>query len=206
VLESLKRMKALSLPKGYPEDIDLIRLINYRTFLGCILNDVRCSIMSLMAKGYTSALDIATALGFSRTAIYRHLHSLRKNGLVTYRNGRFYIAARFFLVYDVELDSEEGIKLKIYADKGGFADEDVGFVLVKGESCRCDVCSIAERCLKAVKNLARKLEIKVRSEIPLEAFAEIAREVAYRDVLGIIKSGYLIVKSPFDEEEYEEKE
>ncbi|MEM4908677.1 MAG: hypothetical protein QXI40_00845, partial [Ignisphaera sp.] len=90
--------------------------------------------------------------------------------------------------------------------KGGFADEDVGFVLVKGESCRCDVCSIAERCLKAVKNLARKLEIKVRSEIPLEAFAEIAREVAYRDVLGIIKSGYLIVKSPFDEEEYEEKE
>lgn len=203
--ESLKRMKSLSLPKGYPENIDLIRLITYKTFMKCITNDVRCTIMSLIARGHTTALDISSALGSSRTAVYRHLHNLHRNGFIVYMNGKFYVAARFFLVYDIEPDSEGHLRMKIYADKGGFVDEEVGFVLIKGEICQCDVCNVIDRCLKAVKSLARKLDVKIRSEKPLEAFIEIAREIVYRDVLNIMKNGYLIVKTSLYGEEYGEE-
>lgn len=196
--ESIKRIMSLTLPKSYPEDIDLVRLINYRMFVSCINNDIRCSIMSLIAKGITSALDVSKILGLSRTAIYRHLNALRRNGLLIYRDGNYFVAARIFLVYDVSVDSEGLIRITVYPDKGGFIDEDLGFVLVKGELCRCEVCRVFEHCLKAVKNLARRLDVKIRSEKPIEAFIEIAREVTYRDVFNIMKNGYLVVKTAED--------
>lgn len=199
--ESLRRLRSLSLPKNFPRDIDLIRLINYKIFDNCIINENRCTIISLIAKGVTTALDIANALGSSRTAVYRHLNVLRRNGILAYKNGKFFIAARIFLVYEADVDSEGYIKIKIYPDRGGFVDEEVGFILLKGHLCICDACRAFESCLRAVKNLARKLEVKVRSEKPLDAFIEIAREIIYRDALNVIKNGYLVVKTASEPEE-----
>lgn len=200
----MKRIKALTLPRDYPEeDVDLIRLINYRMFTSCISNEIRCAIVSLVAKGLTSAIDIANALGISRTAIYRHLNVLRRSGILIHKDGRFFVSARIFLVYDADVDNEGYIKVRIHPDKGGFIDEEVGFVLVKGQLCRCDICRAFDSCLRAVKNLAKKLDIKVRSEKPLDAFIEIAKEITYRDALSIIKNGYLIVKPSVVYEEIE---
>ncbi|MCS7111089.1 MAG: ArsR family transcriptional regulator [Ignisphaera sp.] len=194
------RLKMLSVPKDYPE-IDLIRMINYRAFESCVNNEMRCTIMSLMARGMVMASDIATSLGISRTAIYRHLHSLRRNGLALYRDGRFYVAARLFLVYDTLLSDDGSIRLTIYPNRGGFIDEMLGFVFVKGELCRCDVCVVRDECLSAVKGLAKRLEVKIRSEKPLEAFKEIVIEVVKRDVVHIVRDGYLIVKTSEELEE-----
>ena len=194
------RLKMLSIPKEYPE-IDLIRMINYRSFEGCVNNEIRCTIMSLMSRGMVTASDIATALGISRTAIYRHLHSLRRNGLALYRDGKFYVAARLFLVYDTSLSEDGSIKLTVHPNKGGFVDESLGFVFVKGELCRCDVCRVRDECLSAVKGLAKRLEVKIRSERPLEAFREIVIEIVKRDVIHIVKEGYLVVKTAEELEE-----
>lgn len=192
--EIVGRLRTLTLPSCYPDDVDIVRLINHRMFMNAIASDVRYAIVSLIAKGVISANDIAEYLGISRTGIYRHLNILQKCGLLIHRDGKYFVASRMFLVYDVDLDNDNYIKIRVYPDKGGFVDEDLGFVLVKGGLCRCDVCKTFEKCLKAVKNLAKKLEIKVRSENPLDAFVEIVREIVYRDVLSIIKNGYLIVK------------
>lgn len=192
--EALKRIRSLSLPKIYPKDMDLIRLVNCKIFDSCVINEIRCNIMSLIAKGYTSALDIANKLGISRTAIYRHLNILKKNGLLIHRDGRYFVAARIFLVYDADVDNEGFIRIMVHSNKGGFMDEDIGFVLVRGKMCKCDICKAFERCLKAVKDLAKKLDVKIRSENPLNGFIEIAREIIYRDVLNIIKTGYLVVE------------
>jgi len=189
----LSRIKSLTPPTHYPE-IDLVRLINYRTFESCVKNEIRCVIVSLMARGVTLANEIASALGISRTAIYRHLNALRRGGIITYYNGRFYIAARLFLIYDVEVDEKGFIKLIIHPNKGGFIDESVGFALVKGEFCKCDTCAARDRCLAAVKNLAKKLDVKIRSEEPLSGFREIVEEIAMRDIARIIKESYLVVK------------
>jgi len=194
------RLKLLSIPKEYPE-IDLIRMINYRAFESCVNNELRCIIMSLMARGMVLASDIANAINMSRTAIYRHLHSLRRNGLAVYRDGRFYVAARLFLVYDTSLNNDGSINLTIHSNKGGFVDENLGFVFVKGELCRCDVCVVKDECLSAVKGLAKRLDVKIRSEKPLEAFKEIVIEIVKRDVIHIVKDGYLIVKTPEEIEE-----
>lgn len=196
----VSRLKMLLVPKDYPE-IDLIRMINYKAFESCINNEMRCAIMSLMARGMVMASDIAASLGISRTAIYRHLHSLRKNGLALYRDGRFYVAARLFLVYDTMLGDDGSIRLTIHPNRGGFIDESLGFVLVRGELCRCDVCMVREECLSAVKGLAKRLDVKIRSERPLEAFKEIVIEVVRRDVIHIVKEGYLIVKTSEELEE-----
>ncbi len=196
----ITRLKMLSVPKGYPE-IDLIRMINYRAFESCVNNEMRCAIMSLMARGMVIASDIATTLGISRTAIYRHLHSLRRNGLVLYKDGKFYVAAKLFLVYDTLIDNDGSIRLTVHSNKGSFVDEALGVVFVKGELCKCDVCIIKDECLSAVKGLAKRLDVKIRSEKPLEAFKEIVSEIVKRDVVNIVKNGYLIVKTPEEVEE-----
>jgi len=188
-----QRIMALTLPPNYPE-IDVVRLINYRTFENCIKNEVRCAMVSLMARGITTAAEIASALGISRTAIYRHLNALRKSGIVAYRDGKFYVAARLFLVYDVDIDEKGSIKITVYPNKGGFIDEAIGFAFVKGEYCRCDVCVVRDKCLNAVKNLAKKLDVKIRSENPLDGFREIVEEITKKDLIKLLKDGYLIAK------------
>ncbi len=199
--EALLRLKSLRLPSNYPEP-DIIRLINYRAFDGCIANEVRCAIISMLARGISSASEIANSLNISRTAIYRHLHILERNGFIVYRNGSFYIGARMFLVYDLSIDENSNmLKINVYIDKGGFVDEKLGFVFVKGDRCRCEVCIVRDECLRAVKDLSRKLDIKIRSEIPLEGFKEIVMEIIKRDVSNLIRNGYLIVKLPEEVEE-----
>ncbi|ADM27704.1 transcriptional regulator, ArsR family [Ignisphaera aggregans DSM 17230] len=200
--EALLRLKSLSLPSNYPEP-DIIRLINRKAFEGCIANEIRCAIMSILARGVSSAAEIANALNISRTAIYRHLHVLERNGFIVYRNGGFYVGARMFLVYDLSIDENNNlIKINVYTDKGGFVDGKLGFVFVKGDRCRCEICIVRDECLRAVKDLARKLDIKIRSEVPIEGFREIVTEMIRRDVANLIRNGYLIVKIP--EEEVEE--
>ncbi|MEM1645064.1 MAG: winged helix-turn-helix domain-containing protein [Ignisphaera sp.] len=199
--ESLKRLKALTLPQGYPEDIDLLRLIDYRLFLNCINNELRCSIMMLIGRGITSAMDLSKYLGIPRTGIYRHLNILLRSGLLMRKNGRYFVSAKMFLVYDVDVESDGYIRLRIHPDKGGFIDEEVGFISIKGESCRCDVCNTFDNCIKAVKNFARKLDVRIRSEKPMHGFIEIVKEIVYRDVLQIVKSGYLVVKPIYELEE-----
>jgi biotin operon repressor len=203
--EAIKRLKLLSLPQDYPEDVDLIRLIDYRSFMNCINNEVRCAILTLISKGITSAADIAKYLNISRTGIYRHLNVLARSGFLMHMNGKYYISAKIFLIYDVDIDSDGFIKLKIHPDKGGFVDEEAGFVLIKGPICKCEVCRAFDTCIKAVKSVAKKLDIRIRSENPLQAFTEIIRELIYRDVYHVIRNGYLIVRPVYIEEEEEEK-
>jgi predicted transcriptional regulator len=193
--DPVARIKSLKVPVSYPE-IDLVRLVNCKVFESCMKNELRCTIVSLLARGATTANEVASALGISRTAIYRHLNALRKNGIITYYNGRFYVGARLFLVYDVEVDEKGYIKLIIHPDKGGFADESIGFAFVKGKLCKCDICITKDKCLAAVKNLARKLDIKLRSEEPLSGFREIVEEIVKRDIVKVIKEGYLIIRIP----------
>uniref|UniRef100_A0A7C2VB04 ArsR family transcriptional regulator n=1 Tax=Ignisphaera aggregans TaxID=334771 RepID=A0A7C2VB04_9CREN len=196
--ESLKRLNTLVVPSAASEEVDLLRLINYRMFMRCVNNEDRCVILSLIARGVTSANDIANVLGTSRTGIYRHLNILEKSGMIVHKDGRFYIAAKMFLVYDVEMDNDGYIRVNIHPDKGGFVDEGTGLVLVKGENCKCNVCKNLDLCTRAVKNLAKKLDVKIRSENPLNAFSEIVKGIIYRDVLGIINNGYLIVKPVYE--------
>jgi biotin operon repressor len=201
---TINRIKSLTLPANYPE-IDLIRMINHKTFESCIKNEIRCAIVSLMARGITTANEIASTLGISRTAIYRHLNTLRKSGVIMYHDGRFYVAARLFLIYDVEVDEKGLINLIIYPNKGGFIDEIIGFAFIKGEYCKCDICIARDRCLNAIKNLAKKLDVKIRSEEPLSGFREIVEEIIRRDIVRVIKEGYLIVKIPEEVGEEEEE-
>lgn len=199
--ETIRRLKSLSLPQGYPEEIDLLRLVNHRLFMNCVNNEIKCAILNLVSKGITSATELAKYLNISRTGIYRHLNVLIKSGLLIYMNGRYYVSAKMFLVYDVDIGDEGFIKLRIHPDKGGFVDEEVGFIFIKGSSCKCEVCKTFDTCTRAVKNIAKKLDIRVRSENPMQAFIEIVRELIYRDVLYIIKNGYLTVKSLHELEE-----
>ncbi len=200
--EALLRLKSLGLPSNYPEP-DIIRLINRKAFDGCVANEIRCAIISMLARGVSSAAELANSLNISRTAIYRHLHVLERNGFIVYRNGGFYVGARIFLVYDLSLDEDSNlIKINVYTDRGGFVDERMGFVFVKGDRCRCEICIVRDECLRAVKDLARKLDIKIRSEIPIEGFREIVKEMIRRDIVSLIRNGYLIVKIP--EEKVEE--
>jgi biotin operon repressor len=201
--EAIKRLRSLSIPQGYPEEIDLIRLIDHRSFVNCVSNEVRCSILTLVSKGVTSANDIAKYLNISRTGIYRHLNVLTKSGFLMHINGRYYVSAKIFLVYDVDIDEEGFIKLRIHPDKGGFIDEEIGFAFIKGISCKCEVCRAFDTCTRAVKSIAKKLDIRIRSENPLQAFTEIVKELVYRDVLHIIRGGYLIVKPVYELEEEE---
>ena len=193
--QAIMRLKAIELPSRDYEP-DLIRFINIKSFESCVQNEVRCHIMSLIAKGISSAAEIASELNIARTAIYRHLNMMEKSGLIVHYNNRFYVAARFFFVFDVDVDADGIIKIQVFPDRGGFVDENLGFVLVKGPYCRCDICVYKDSCLKAVKNLAKKLNIKIRSESPLEAFREIVATIAQRDVVNIIRRGYMIVKVP----------
>ena len=199
----IDRLKSFTVPPNYPE-IDIVRLINNKTFDNCVKNEIRCAMVSLMAKGITSATEIASALGMPRTAIYRHLNILRRSGIVVYRDGRFYVAARLFLVYDIEANEDGSIKMVIHTDKGGFIDETIGFVFVKGELCKCDACTVRDKCLNAVKNLAKRLDVKIRSENPLSCFKEIVEELIKRDVVKALKEGYLILKLPEEPSEEEE--
>lgn len=187
------RILALGSPPSHPL-IDLLRLINRKSFEECVKDEIRCSILSLMARGITEAAEIAKGVNISRTAVYRHLKALQKCGLVLHLEGRYYIASRLFIVYDV--DAEEGgpIRLSIVPDMGGFVDENVGLVLVKGHHCRCDMCVAKEMCLAAIKWLARKLNMPVRSEDPRQAFRELFAELAKQEVPRLIKEGFMVVK------------
>ncbi|MEM4884686.1 MAG: hypothetical protein QXO77_04155, partial [Saccharolobus sp.] len=129
------------------------------------------------------------------------LNILLRSGLLMRKNGRYFVSAKMFLVYDVDVESDGYIRLRIHPDKGGFIDEEVGFISIKGESCRCDVCNTFDNCIKAVKNFARKLDVRIRSEKPMHGFIEIVKEIVYRDVLQIVKSGYLVVKPIYELEE-----
>ncbi len=191
----ISRLKSLSLPFSEYEP-DLVRLINVKSFEGCVQNEIRCRIISLIARGVSSASDLANSIGIGRTAIYRHLNIVERSGFIVHYNNRYYVAARFFLVYDVDVDSDGSIRIKVFPDRGGFVDENLGFVLVKGPLCRCEVCDLRERCLAAVKGLAKKLNVVIRSEHPVQAFREIVTSIAQRDIVNLIKRGYLIVKVP----------
>jgi len=189
----ISRLRAL-LPAFSEYEPDLVRLINAKSFEECTRNEVRYRIMTLIARGVSSASAIANGIGVGRTAIYRHLNIMERTGFVVHHNNRYYIAARLFLVYDVDIDSDGSIRIKVFPDRGGFVDGELGFVLVKGPYCKCEVCDFYERCLAAVKRLAKKLDVVIRSEHPLQAFKEIVTTVAQRDVINLIRRGYLIVK------------
>ncbi|MEM1525637.1 MAG: winged helix-turn-helix domain-containing protein [Ignisphaera sp.] len=199
--EALKRLNALSLPQGYPKDVDLLRLIDHKMFLNCVSNELKSSIMALIGRGITSATELSKYLRIPRTSIYRHLNILLKSGLLIRKNGRYFVSAKMFLVYDCDIENNGYIRLRIHPDKGGFIDEDIGFVSIKGESCKCDVCNAYDNCIKAVKNFAKKLDIRIRSENPMYGFIEIVREIVYRDVLQIVRNGYLIAKPIHELEE-----
>lgn len=189
----VSRLRAL-LPAFSEYEPDLVRLINVKSFEECTRNEVRYKILTLIARGISTAAAIASNIGIGRTAIYRHLNIMERTGFIVHHNNRYYIAARFFLVYDVSIDSDGSIRINVFSDRGGFVDGELGFVLVKGPYCKCEVCDLYERCLTAVKKLAKKLDVVVRSEHPLQAFKEIVTVIAQRDVINLIRRGYLVVK------------
>jgi DNA-binding transcriptional ArsR family regulator len=191
--DPLAKLLSLKPLQEYP-DIDIIRMINVKSFETALNNETRYAIASLIALGTTTASELATKLGIPKTGIYRHLHILRRAGIIEYKNGKFYIASRLFLVYDVNIDENGNIRLHVLPDLGGFIDESTGFVVVRGQHCKCAVCTKKEWCLNAVKNIAKKLDVKIRSEEPLSAFREIVEELIKRDVVKILKASYLVVK------------
>lgn len=194
---NISRLKAL-LPASNEYEPDLVRLINVRSFEECTRNEVRYKIMALIARGVSTASAIANDIGIGRTAVYRHLNIMERSGFVVHHNNRYYVAARLFLVYDVGIDSDGTIKIKVFCDRGGFVDGELGFVLVKGPYCKCEVCDLYEQCLAAVKRLAKKLDVVIRSEHPLQAFKEIVTAIAQRDVVNLIKRGYLVLRMETD--------
>jgi len=168
-----------------------------------VKNEVRCAVLSLVSRGYLTAAEIADKLNMHRTAVYRHLNMLERSGFVIHVNNKFYVAARLFLVFDTQLNkSPDGVQLgiQIYPDRGGFVDERLGFVLIRGPYCRCEVCSLRDECLRAVKDLARKLSVKIRSEDPLSAFREILQTMIEEEVAPIIRRSFMIVKYAEEEE------
>lgn len=192
-----EKVKILQLPfpkyQGYRPDV--VRLINVRSFDACASNAMRCRILGLIAQGVNTAADIAKQLNMGRTAVYRHLNALEKHGWIVHTNNKFFIAAKLFLAFDMVLDAEGKIVIQVLPDRGAFVDETVGLILVKGPQCHCEVCVLFQRCLRAVKELARKLDVKIRSETPLAAFKEIVETLVKRDVATLVKKGYLVVKS-----------
>ena len=191
--DPLTKLLSLKPLQEYP-DIDIIRMINIKSFETALNNEIRYAIASLIALGTTTASELASKLGIPKTGIYRHLHILRRAGIVEYKSGRFYIASRLFLAYDVDIDENGNIRLHVLPDLGGFIDESTGFVVVRGQHCKCAVCAKKEWCLNAVKSIAKKLDVKVRSEEPLSAFREIVEELIKRDIAKILKASYLVVK------------
>jgi len=182
---------------------DLVRLINSRSFTSVVDDDTRRSILTLIARGSTKASEIASKLHLTRTSIYRYLKSLYRAGFICKRRGHFFIASRLFLVYDVVVDDQGSLLIKINQSVGGIVDEDAGFIVIREHSCHCGICAIREECLSSLKRLAKKLDVKIRSESPLEAFKEIVKTVVTRDIVELAKRGYLVLKIPELDEERE---
>ncbi len=191
IVERLRRISELEMTEGY--EPDLIRLVNARTFDMCLNNDIRCRILSLLAKGMNTAQEVANELSINRTSIYRHLDILKRSGFVTHMHGKYFVAARLFLAYDVEA-GENGVAVKVYDDRGAFADKYLGFIVVYGTECRCSEPVCRDICIRAVKELAKKLEVEIRSEDPLAAFKDVISTIVARDFVAAIRRGYLVLK------------
>ena len=191
-----ERFRVVQLPASKYKDFELdsIRLINVKFFDASASAHVRCKLLSLVAQGVNTAAELAKQLNVGRTAVYRHLNALVRQGWLVHMNNKFYIAAKLFLAFDVSVDAEGKFIIEVMTDRGAFIDETVGLAIVKGPQCQCEVCTFFQRCLRAVKELARKLDVKIRSESPLEAFRDIVETLVRRDVVSILKKGYLVVK------------
>ncbi len=195
----IERVRQL-FPKHVEYEPDIARLIYLKIFVSSLENETRRQILSLIAKGVNSASEIASNIGTARTAIYRHLNILKKNGFIEHINNRYYLSARIFLAYDV-IVSNGSVNIVILTDYGAFADEEIGFIVIRGPQCMCDVCDIREQCLAGVKRLAKKLDIKLRSETPIKAFQEIMSMLIERDITTILKKSLLVLKPIVEEVE-----
>ncbi|RLG84971.1 MAG: hypothetical protein DRO15_08100 [Thermoprotei archaeon] len=170
------------------------RLLSEYIFESTFRSDYRFKILNALAERNFYASDLASHLGISRTAIYRHLSMLEKYGWIGRdEENRYALIADVFLVFRVIPRSKESMNIEILTDKGAFASKRSGFVVVKPNAHLCGGCDAASNCLKIVKSMARHFNVKIRSETPAKAFIEILATLASRDFIKIARKSYMVL-------------
>ena len=169
------------------------RLLSEYIFDSTFRSDYRFKILNALAEKSLHASDLASQLGISRTAIYRHLGILEKYGWIGRdEENKYTLIADVFLVFRIT-PSKRSMNIKILTDKGAFASKRSGFVIVKPNAYLCGGCDVASDCLKIVKSMARYFNVKIRSETPAKAFIEILATLASRDFTKIARKSYMVL-------------
>lgn len=169
------------------------RLLSEYIFDSTFRSDYRFKILNALAERSLHASDLASHLGISRTAIYRHLSMLEKYGWIGRdTENRYALIADVFLVFRIT-PSKKSMNIEILTDKGAFASKRSGFVIVKPNAHLCGGCDAASDCLKIVKSMARYFNVKIRSETPAKAFIEILATLASRDFAKIARKSYMVL-------------
>ncbi len=156
----------------------------------------RLPILKLIVFGINRASILAEKLHMPKSTLYRHLNVLMRAGWIEKKdNGEYMLASSIFMVYRI-LAEDDKVMINILNNKGAFIDRRTGLIIVTGRQppINCIRCRELSRCTEIAKNIARKLNIKLRSITPAEAFVEIMTTIARRILQKGLTHTYIELK------------
>ncbi len=173
---------------------DNVRLLSEDMF-DVALDHERLKILKIITFGVTRPCIMMKKLRIPKSTLYRHLNLLLRSGWLEKKNGEYILSSSIYLVYRVVNDNYK-IEIEILSNKGAFIDEKTGFIIITGKepTINCTRCPLLTQCTSIVKDLASRLEIKIRSSTPAEAFVEIMSKIATRIFSKQVSNSYLDVK------------
>lgn len=190
----LERLRCLAIQVDGHE-LAPIKLVNMQVFEYLASEPQRLKILRCIARGINTASELSSCIKVSKTGIYRYLRSLIRSGFVTKVGKRYFITARLYLVYRVEVSDDNAPCIRLVKDMGAIVDSNDVF-FIRGPLCECSLCSDRSKCLEAVRKLARVLDVKIRSTEPLDAFREIVSCIVTRDLPTLLRRACLVIEVP----------
>ncbi len=190
----LERLKCLA-TQIEGRELAPIKLVNLQVFEYLASEPQRLRILRCIARGINTASELSRCVSVSKTGIYRYLKSLVRSGFVTKVGKKYFLTARLYLVYRVEVSDDNTPCIRMVKDMGAIVDSNDVF-FIRGPLCECALCNDRARCLDAVRKLARVLDVKIRSTEPLDAFREIVSCVVTRDLPTLLRRACLVIEVP----------
>ncbi len=191
---ALERIKSLAMQVG-DHELQPVKLMSLSAFEGVASDDTKVSILRLIARGVSTASELSERIGASKTGVYRYLKSLLKSGFIVKKGRKYYLSARLYLVYSVEIDEDGSPCIRLLRDRGAIVDES-DMIFLRGPKCDCSSCPDRPRCLNAVRRIARLLDVKLRSTEPMAGFREIVECVITRDMPALLRKACLVIEVP----------
>ncbi|MEZ0289499.1 MAG: winged helix-turn-helix domain-containing protein [Sulfolobales archaeon] len=173
-----------------------ILLLSEESFIYSITNPLRVNILRILAAKPLRASEIARVLGVHRALAHKHLIVLEENGWIKRSNGFYSLSSDVYLVYRVQLDERNTIKIEILDNKAAFVDHIYGLIIILDKNIiePCGGCIHMETCDKKIYVLAKRMKISLESRTsPIDKIIALVNKYI-RENIGRFSKSYMVLK------------